>query len=701
MTTDEKDEPEMKDQVKRGLRAAAGAHGPSSALPGREAAPCSRRAFCALAGLGGVLALTAGLVGCGETGEGDGESSQADDASDSSSDSTAARAVVKAETDSAALRDRDAIYADDDETSVVCMYLTVRQGNSGDNTDHTWEEVNAHSKYWYIEQGIDQYACEAILQVGDETGPLPEQLGYSAVVPNATVTIRGQSSTYYSQKNYKVSLKKDKGSWRDQTTINLNKHQQDGMRFRNKLAFDLLKTIPQTTACRTQFVHLYVKDETQGRDGALFEDYGLYTQVEQMNKKYLGNHGLDRYGQLYKIEYFEFYRYPEAIKLKTDPTYDQAAFEELLEVKGSDDHSKLIAMLEAVNDYSIPIEDTLATWFDVENLTYWMAFHMLVGNYDVQSRNGFLYSPQNVNRFYILSWDNDVCFSKTEWELRDKEDGLGWERGVGNYWGSVLFKRALKLPSFRAALDAAVEDLVANYVTHDTVEAMVERYRSVVEAYVYSMPDMLDTPLTQQAYDEVAAAIPDEVAQNLDSYHESLKTPMPFYIGTPELSDGTLSMDWDAAYDLEAETVSYQVALARDALFEDVIAADDTLAVPLFTCDDPGEGQYFLRVLATNEDGYTQTAFDTYVLASEDSKVYGTICFWIMDDGVIVLDAGETDSDGNTVSAGVDDDEDGDAGDSADTGGKRVGVDDSDTADAGDSADTDATGRRADEGGDA
>ena len=104
------------------------------------------------------------------------------------------------------------------------------------------------------------------------------------------------------------------------------------MRFRNKFAFDLLKTIPQTTSCRTQFVHLYVCDQTQDGTNAVFEDYGLYAQVEQLNKTYLRNHDMDRYGQLYKVESFEYYRYPEALKLKTDPTYDEVAFNEVLEL---------------------------------------------------------------------------------------------------------------------------------------------------------------------------------------------------------------------------------------------------------------------------------------------------------------------------------------------------------------------------------
>ena len=45
------------------------------------------------------------------------------------------------------LRDNDAVYADDDEDSVVTMYLTVREGNSAEHTDHTWTEINTYSKY--------------------------------------------------------------------------------------------------------------------------------------------------------------------------------------------------------------------------------------------------------------------------------------------------------------------------------------------------------------------------------------------------------------------------------------------------------------------------------------------------------------------------------------------------------------------------
>ncbi len=43
-------------------------------------------------------------------------------------------------------------------------------------------------------------------------------------------------------------------------------------------------------------------------------------------------------------------------------------------------------MLEAVNDYSIPIDTVLEEYFDEENITYWMGFQILMGNVDTQNQ---------------------------------------------------------------------------------------------------------------------------------------------------------------------------------------------------------------------------------------------------------------------------------------------------------------------------
>ena len=208
------------------------------------------------------------------------------------------------------LRDKKDLYTMYEPEDIVTMYLTVSTGNEAENTNHTWNEVNTYSVYDYEDMGVDRYKVEGLLQIGDESGPLPGNLGYNQVSPNCTIQIRGQSSSRQPIKNYKISLKDNKGTWMGNTSIPLNKHVNEGLRFRNKMAYDLIKDIDEMMGLRTRFVHLYVKDTTDGGNNK-FTDYGLYTYVEQPNKKMLKAHGLDANGHFYKINEFEFYRYED------------------------------------------------------------------------------------------------------------------------------------------------------------------------------------------------------------------------------------------------------------------------------------------------------------------------------------------------------------------------------------------------------
>lgn len=553
---------------------------------------------------------------------------------DNETEQVKAEKAEKEEINEIHLRDKDSLYENADDTSVVTMYLTVFKGNSSENTYHTWKEINSYSVYDYEDMGVERYQVAGLLQVGDENGPTQGEVGYGESVPNATVQIRGQTSSQNAQKNYKIELKKNKGTWRGQRTINLNKHMTEGMRFRNKLAYDLIRGIPQMVGLRTQFVHLYVKDNTE-ESGVKFEDYGIYTQVEQLNKTALKSHGLDSNGQLYKINSFEFYRYEDIIKKEDDAGYDKTAFEKMLEIKGDSDHTKLIDMLTDLNDYSIGIEDVLKEHFDEENIVYWMAFQILMGNVDTQNRNVYLYSPLNSDIWYFIAWDNDGCLMRPEYELRNFSDQNSWEKGISNYWGNILFQRCLKSRSFREKLNDAILDL-REYLNKDMLTSKIESYKNVLKPYLYLMPDAEYEPLTSEQYDQIAASLPDEIEKNYQLYLESLETPMPFYIGVPSIDGDKLKFNWDVSYDLDAEDITYSVEVARDYLFQDVIYQNTTLTVPESEMELPNAGQYFVRVRATNTSGKTQDAFDYYV--TDEGKHYGMKCFYITEDSTVEED---------------------------------------------------------------
>lgn len=536
------------------------------------------------------------------------------------------------------LRDKDTLYEGVDRCSVVTMYLTVSEGNPSENTDHTWKEVNSYSVYDYEDMGVERYAVNGLLQVGDENGPVEGELGYGQVTPNATVTIRGQSSSLGAQKNYRIEIKDGKGTWNNQSVINLNKHQSDGSRFINKLCYDLMTELPGMISLQTRFVHLYVKDETESGAGG-FVDYGLYTQVEQPNKSFLKRHGLDKNGQLYKVNFFEFRRNEDVIMLKNDAAYDEAAFEELLEIKGDDDHSKLIAMLEDVNDLSMPMEDVIDKWFERDNLFSWMAFHILMGNIDTQSRNVLLYSPLNSNTWYFISWDCDGAFWDTRLLMEDsKESQAGWEHGVSNYWGNILFQRILKSDTLRAELDAKIQEY-RGILTEEKLTSMVEGYAAVAKPYAYENPDYAYEPYTAEEYEQLCALMPSEPERNYEHYLKTLQEPMPFYIGVPEVTDGETRFVWENSYDFGEEMILYDFELATDYSFADPMIHETGSFIPEYVYEGVLEpGQYFIRVKAVNESGYEQYAFDYYM---SEYKNYGIKCFYVMPDGSIEEDVYE------------------------------------------------------------
>ena len=539
-----------------------------------------------------------------------------------------------ADIDGIHIRDKQDLYEMYEPTEVVTMYLTVMEGNEGENTNHTWSEINTYSAYDYEDMGVDRYKVEGLLQVGDENGVIKGELGYNQVSPNCTIQIRGQTSSKKAQKNYKISIKENKGMWRGQQTIALNKHMGDGLRFKNKFAYDMIAGIDEMMGLRTTFVHLYVKDTTAGGSGT-FRDYGLYTQVEQLNKTALQAHGLDRNGHLYKINEFEFYRYEDIIKLKTDPDYDEAAFEYRIETKGSDDHQKLIDMLEDVIDYSIHIEKVLEEHFDIENLSYWMAFHLLVGNVDTQSRNDYIYSPLHGKKWYFITWDNDGALLREEHRINNRNDYAAWEEGVSNYWGSIFFRRCLKSPTYRKALDAAVEDIYA-YMTPERVNAMAKQYSAVAKPYVYRMPDLQYAPLTRAQYNTIVRSLPQQIEENYKLYKESYEKPMPFFIATPEKRGKKLYIQWENSYDFDKEPVTYTCEVARSINFSNPVAKFEDLIIPEIELDMLPKGQYFVRVTSKNKSGKTQYAFDYYV--TDIGKNYGVRCFYIDGSGKIVED---------------------------------------------------------------
>lgn len=515
-----------------------------------------------------------------------------------------------AETDDidSGLNEDKSVYAEDDPDSIVYFYVTVRYGSEAKGTNHTFNEVNNAVRFVDSAHVANDVYAEALVQVGDEEGPQPGMLGYGETDSNATIRVRGNSSTVMPQKNYKLSLNDEAGTWRGQSNIALNKHAFDATRIRNKLYFDLAKNLSDVPSLRTQFVRLYIKDETSG--ATQFEDYGLFTQVEVPTKKYLANHGLDRSGYLYKVISFNF-ETNDLIKNFDDPDFDQNAMETVISCRGREDNARLIEMIEAVNDTTQDINDVLDTYFDRDNYFQWLAYNLLMGNRDTEMQNFYLYSPLNGTKWYFIPWDGDASLMRTEYQIEGNDTTPSWGWGIANYWGGMLHQRVLKNERCREELKATIEEM-HEWLNKETVDGAAQGYYETVQSYLYAMPDYLNLQHNQAEVEQILNSLGKEVDENYELTMKSFENAMPFWLYDAEVEGDQVRLSWGAAYDFEGASFTYGITVSRypdmrDPVFSQKDLTATEVSIPKETL---GTGELYWKVTGKREDGQTVAAMN-------------------------------------------------------------------------------------------
>lgn len=530
------------------------------------------------------------------------------------------------------IQDMDTLYKESYDTKIPVMYLTVGYGEKDSNTDHTWSEVNQYPMSYYKEKKIKPYKCEAVLQVGDEVGPLNGKYGYGELTPNATVESKGANSSIRAQKSYKIDIKKGKGKYEDMKSIALNKELTDPLRFTEKLSYRLMQDIPKMFSTKAQFVRLYVKDKSEGKDG-LFVDYGLYTMKESINKSYFKNRNLDDQGSLYEVDNFDWQRHEDVICLATDKKYKKAKFEKMLGIKGDNDHQKLISMLDAVNNPDVSVDDFMENYFDEENLLTFLAYQILTGNVDSVNKGYSIYSPRGIDQFYFIIDNANDGFMKDYARLNGKEPDVSWKTGFFPFTKSILYQRILSEQKYLDKLAQIVEEMHKNYLNREKVEAYVGMYKDKVKETLYEYPDMDYARVTPKEYDHLVDGIYEQIEQNAVLFEESLKKPWPFHVHEPKVAGDKLEISWDESYCKDDE-VTYDVTISDSYVFDNRIFTEKDVKGLSVKTDTLPEGQYFLRVKAKNGEEMTQDCFEFYN-TEHKTTIYGTLCFYVFDDGTV------------------------------------------------------------------
>lgn len=489
---------------------------------------------------------------------------------------------------------------------LIYFFVTITENK---HADYTFSDINQMDLLESLEKGDPQ--LEIVFQEGTKEGPEDNYFGYGETKSNALIELRGNTTRNAVQKSYKIRLNNDAGLWNGKQILNLNKHPFDFLKVRNKLSFDYFDLIPNIPSLKTQFVQLYVKDLTKNPPDRDFTDYGLFTLIEEPNKRFLVSAEMDPDGYLYKAKSFEFHRYPNKLRSRYDSLYDEKEFERILQIEGRSYHEKLLMMLEDVNNEQLSINQVIDKHFDRDNYLTWLAVNILFGNLDTSSQNFYLYSPLYSDKWYFLPWDYDGAWD-FYWQRGSRQEYLPpWREGIQNYGSVVLHRRFFQDPNNVKELTQKIESLMS-VINEENTRDLLSFYYPVVQPIITRPPDSKEAPVDISRYDEQYWDLIQVPMRNRERFYHSLEKPMPFFLGEPEIKEKKILFRWQETYDPQGDKISYLFQLSIEPSFSSIMYEQEVHNRTQLTIPMPDSGMYYWRVIVSDHKGNKQIAFDSY-----------------------------------------------------------------------------------------
>ena len=187
----------------------------------------------------------------------------------------------------------------------------------------------------------------------------------------------------------------------------------------------------------------------------------------------------------------------ERLKNTDDPEYDEALFEQVLEMKSKNhDHTDLLEFVEVINDPDVSAQDLFDQgYLNKENYLTWMASNVVLGNRDTMSQNFYLYHPIGTKTWYFLPWDYDGALGFWHQKSQQAKPRPRWTRGFGNWWNVRLHRKILQDPNIVEQLDMRVHVFKRDLTPLVDIDAMLLEYKDIVMKHVFSLPDRHFLPI--------------------------------------------------------------------------------------------------------------------------------------------------------------------------------------------------------------
>jgi len=422
-------------------------------------------------------------------------------------------------------------------------------------------------------------------------------------------------------KSYSIKLFSKKDLLWHQRKIQLSKYESDTTRVKNRLAFDLMKEIPNITSVKMQFVNLFVNDI----------DYGLYTHAEAIREEYLINRGWNKEDKLYNAGNCMFEPLDELQVDSKGRPLDADAFDTILEIRTGEDHSNVMKMMQAI--YSdTPIDQVIEKYFNRENYITWLAINLVLSNKDTTYHNFYLYNPLNSKTFYFIPWDYDGAWATKNYLGKN-------EYGISVWWKTLLHKKFMSVPQNLKDIYIKADYLRKKYITDAKIKEKLILYKKPILEFSHKEPDSLFT--SSNSWDAIIEKLSTGIVKNISLYKDVIGHPMPFWQAI-KYQDDVLTIVWDKSIDLEGDEIVYDINVSKDINFlkNDIFNVKNIKDLSYSKNIHLNMGIYYLKVISKEklnsshyQISYTQAYDKNNTIHAPSSIRFGILKFEIDKNG--------------------------------------------------------------------
>ena len=292
---------------------------------------------------------------------------------------------------------------------------------------------------------------------------------------NVGVRFKGNSSYSMSNEKKPFNISMDafvdgQNLW-DYQTLNLGNAFMDPTYVREIISYDIFrKYMP---AGRAGYVRLYINGEY----------WGLYINVEQVNKDFLQNWFFSDEGNLYKGD-------PSG-RLNWIPN-DVPAMQRDYEKKTNEtenDWSDLIHLIDVLNNSS-DLETDLPQVLNADRAIWYIALCNILVNLDsyiYEGHNYFIYNNPASQRFNLIPWDLNEsfgCFPAHRLSVKELEEYAVFYNI--NQQDMPLVSRMLQVPQYHDIYLAHYRTLLNHELHPDTLLPKIQHLQALIDDYVRS-----------------------------------------------------------------------------------------------------------------------------------------------------------------------------------------------------------------------